>query len=187
MKYTEEEILQAASEVLAGNDEAFLKIYHNYYPMAVSIFRRVLSMPVREMDGLINEAFLLVFKSLKNFRNQAKLSTYAYRIILNFAFKEYKKRKKHAMVSSFAEEDLEIYSSVSGGSDAILEKYYVEQALKTLPKDMLEAIELYYYGDYSIKEIADMCDTTESAIKNRLFYAREKIREQLGGTLNAQE
>lgn len=180
MKYTEEEILQAAREVLAGNEQAFLKIYHNYYPMVVSIFRRILSLPVREMDGLINEAFLLIYKSLKNFRNQAKLSTYAYRIILNFAFKEYKKQKKNSMVNSFTGDDLETYATTSGGADAIIEKYNIEQVLKSLPKDMLESVELYYYGNYSIKEIAEMCGTSESAVKNRLFYAREKIREKLG-------
>ena len=48
-----------------------------------------------------------------------------------------------------------------------------------LPDDYRMVILLYYYEDYSIKEISRLLDTKESTIATRLQRAREKLKSKL--------
>ena len=56
----------------------------------------------------------------------------------------------------------------------------IQGLLGELAPDYRAAVVLRYWYDYSYLEIADILDTTESAIKSRLFRARQMIAEKLG-------
>ena len=56
----------------------------------------------------------------------------------------------------------------------------VLEAVNELPGQYREAIYLYYYEGYSIREIAELTDSSEAAITKRLSRAREALRELLG-------
>jgi RNA polymerase sigma-70 factor (ECF subfamily) len=51
--------------------------------------------------------------------------------------------------------------------------------LHKLPPDYRAAVVLRYWYDYSYVEIADILDTTESAIKSRLFRARQMLADHV--------
>jgi RNA polymerase sigma-70 factor (ECF subfamily) len=55
----------------------------------------------------------------------------------------------------------------------------IQTMLGRLPPDYRAAVVLRYWYDYSYVEIADILDTTESAIKSRLFRARQMLAEQI--------
>jgi RNA polymerase sigma-70 factor (ECF subfamily) len=55
-------------------------------------------------------------------------------------------------------------------------------AVLNLPAKYRGVIHLYYYEDYSITEIAGILNVSESAVRMRLMRARQKLKEQLGGT-----
>lgn len=52
-------------------------------------------------------------------------------------------------------------------------------AVQQLPKRYREVVHLYYYEDYSIKEIARILQASETAIQTRLMRARNKLKQQL--------
>lgn len=51
------------------------------------------------------------------------------------------------------------------------------QAVMALPKKYRIPIYLYYYEDYSVKEIAEICGRRESTIQTQLMRARKKLKE----------
>ena len=55
----------------------------------------------------------------------------------------------------------------------------LNRAFDTLTKDERLAVTLYYYEGYSTREIAQICDTTDGAIRTRLSRARETLRARL--------
>ncbi|MBC8171332.1 MAG: RNA polymerase sigma factor, partial [Anaerolineae bacterium] len=55
----------------------------------------------------------------------------------------------------------------------------IQVLLSELPEDYRAAVVLRYWYDYSYLEIADILETTESAIKSRLFRARQMLAEKL--------
>ena len=54
----------------------------------------------------------------------------------------------------------------------------VQDLLDELKPDYRAAVVLRYWYEYSYAEIADALDTTESAIKSRLFRARQKLADK---------
>lgn len=58
------------------------------------------------------------------------------------------------------------------------------EAVSQLPKEIRVCVALYYLEGYSIKETAKILDVTESAVKNRLLRAREKLRSELEQALS---
>lgn len=178
------EIQNIIQDILKGNVNAFEHIYDVYYKMVASIVRRIVKPNPSELDSIVNEAFLIIFKGLKGFKGNSKFSTYIYRIVLNFAFKVSKKtnreRKHFVVLGGSAEENgIETIASPIQTEDIIIDKNFLENAIGSLSKDLQEAVDLYYYERYSVKEIATIVGTTETAIKNRLYQARNKIKNEL--------
>lgn len=179
---SETEVIKVIQDVLRGNTNAFEYIYDTYYKMVISIIRRIVKPNPSEIDAFVNEAFLIVYKGLKGFKGEAKFSTYVYRIVLNYAFKASKKKlkdKKHMVTFKNNEEEDNILENISDNKhmeEQIVTKDSVEGAISTLNQDMQEVVDLYYFERYSVKEIANIVGTTETAIKNRLYQARNKIK-----------
>ena len=178
------EIQNIIQDILKGNVNAFEHIYDVYYKMVASIIRRIVKPNPAELDSIVNEAFLIIFKGLKGFKGNSKFSTYIYRIVLNFAFKVSKKtnrERRHFVVlgNNTDENGIETIASPIQTEDIIIDKNFLENAIGSLSKDLQEAVDLYYYERYSVKEIANIVGTTETAIKNRLYQARNKIKQEL--------
>ena len=55
----------------------------------------------------------------------------------------------------------------------------VYHAVMQLPKDQRTAVHLYYYEDCTVEQIAKLTSSSQSAVKSRLFRAREELRRQL--------
>ena len=53
------------------------------------------------------------------------------------------------------------------------------EAVLSLPKKYRIIIHLYYYEDYSVREIGDVLNLTQSAVKNRLLRGRKMLKEML--------
>lgn len=62
----------------------------------------------------------------------------------------------------------------------------VYDAVMQLPEKYRTAIHLYYYEEYSVKEIADVMGTSESTVKSWLHRARGMLKETLGGEFDAE-
>ena len=64
-------------------------------------------------------------------------------------------------------------------SDDHFEHQNLYLALSTLPPKERSAITLYYLNGYNIKEIADITETSEDAVKKQLSRGRDKLKEKL--------
>lgn len=66
---------------------------------------------------------------------------------------------------------------------------YLQQALRRLPVKQKEVLYLYYYEEYSIREISALLKRKESTIQTQLAAGRKKLKTQLlqGGTLYGAE
>lgn len=74
-----------------------------------------------------------------------------------------------------ATKEIQATSSV----DSVFQHQELYMALGTLPAKERSAIVMYYMNGYSIKEIADITDISEDAIKKQLSRGRDKLKEKL--------
>ena len=122
----------------------------------------------------IQEAIVKAFSGLHALRQDAYAKTWLTRILINECYAIMRREKRIVSLEDYMQE-----GAVADSAD--YSDLY--EAIGHLPEDARLAVTLYYIEGYSVKEIAGMTDTTESAIKNRLARARARMKSDLEMTV----
>lgn len=118
----------------------------------------------------IQEAIVKAFSRLHTLRSDSYAKTWLIRILINECYTLMRKERKLVSLEDYPVED-------AAQEHADYSDLY--EAISRLPQEIRLSVTLHYMEGYSIKEVAQLLDTTESAIKNRLMRARKKLRIEL--------
>lgn len=125
-----------------------------------------------DAQDITQEVFLKYIRSGKIFNDEEHRKAWLIRVTVNagnsFARSAW---NRHRADISEAETETEELSEKS-------EVYY---AVRELPEKYRVIVHLFYYEEIPVKEIGRILGIGESAVKSRLFRAREMLRERLGG------
>lgn len=154
---------------------------------------RVAYLYVKDMhkaEDIFQEVFIKVFKKYDTFKGNSSEKTWIMKITVN-ACKDYFKSfwMKRVFLNSDREEDRESYnveSSAQSLDDSIIKSIESEELLnevKNLPIKYKEVIILYYYQQFTTKEIGEMLKLPEGTIRTRLFRARELLKKNVTGRI----
>ena len=118
----------------------------------------------------IQEAIVKAFSKLHTVKDDSYAKTWLIRIVMNECYAIMRKEKKIISLQDYQMNEQETES-----------KDYSDlyEAIFRLPEQIKLCVTLYYMEGYSVKEVAALLDTTESAVKNRLAKARGKLKEAL--------
>lgn len=133
-----------------------------------------------DADDLTQEVFLKVWKNLENFRQDAQLYTWLYRIATNecLTFLSSKKRKFFLPINDVAAELAEkIDTTVNISGDEIQLK--LQKALLKLPDKQRLVFNMKYYDELKYEEISEILGTSVGALKASYHLAVKKIEEFL--------
>lgn len=123
-----------------------------------------------DCSDAIQEAIVKAFSSIHTLRKDAYAKTWLIRIVINECYAIMRREKK--LVS------LEDYS-VEEAAEERTDYSDLYEALSHLSEEIKLTVTLYYIEGYSVKEVAALMNTTESAVKNRLVRARNKLKKEL--------
>ena len=124
----------------------------------------------------LQEALICIYKSYEQLNNKEYFSTWATRIVINKCYDLLRKNRKH--IISFEENyESEIQSSKYDEYD--IDQYGIQKAIECLNDDLKLIIILYYYDDFSIKEISKIVEIPEGTVKSRLSNARNILKKEL--------
>lgn len=142
-----------------------------------------------DAEDLSQEVFIKAFRSLKNFRGDAKLSSWLYRITVNTAISQQRKKSVSQMqLQESFEEESRNEVQFSGGettqnpekcAEAGLMQQHIEKALQKLSPREKSIFVLRHYNDLPLKEIADILKINLGTVKSMLFRAIQKLRKEL--------
>ena len=118
----------------------------------------------------IQEAIVKAFASFQTLRRDAYAKTWLIRIVINECYAIMRREKKLVPLEGYTVEE-------EAAERADYSDLY--EALSHLAEEIRLTVTLYYMEGYSVREIAALMDTTESAVKNRLARARDKMRKEL--------
>ncbi len=172
-------------KVLAGQADAFRFLVERHKAIVFNIVLRI-TRNNEDAEEIAQDVFLKVFQSIKNFKGDAKFSTWLYRIAYNSAIS--KVRKKKISLSNIddyelAEDDVEnIYDDFSNLENLDKQKY-LKHAIAQLNNEDSLVITLYYLNEHSIDEISELTGMSKSNVKVRLFRARKKLFNYLNTVL----
>ena len=167
---------------LAGDQQAFGELVQRYERDVFNLAYRMLN-ERGEAEDAAQEAFLRAYANLDRYDQERSFKTWVLSIASNHCIDRLRRRR---LTWLSLEEPLPphpaLTSDIPGPEEAALtneRNVLVQELLEHLSPDYRLAVVLRYWYELSYAEIADMLDTTESAIKSRLFRARQALADEL--------
>lgn len=139
-----------------------------------------------DAEDLSQEVFLKAYRSLQQFRSDAKWSSWLYRITVNTCYDHYKSGTTKIMKRT---EDIEndknnnVFCGDAAlpdkSADAKMIQENIDRALHQLTSRERSVFVLRHYHDLPLKQIAETLEITDGTVKTLLFRAIQKLRQEL--------
>jgi RNA polymerase sigma-70 factor (ECF subfamily) len=130
-------------------------------------------------EDITSDVFLDVWRTANAFEGRSRVSTWLLAITRNKAMARMRRRPTETL----DDDVVETIEDESDGPDAILQKQQVRsillEALKHLRPAHREIIDLVYYHDRSIDEVASILNIPSATVKTRMFYARHHLAQMV--------
>jgi RNA polymerase sigma-70 factor (ECF subfamily) len=147
----------------------------------VRVYRFVLRLVRNEAtaEDLISEVFLDVWRQAGKFEGRSAVSTWMLSIARFKALSALRRKPEQELDEETAEQ-IEDHADTPETALAKKDKAAVlRQALSKLSADHREIVDLVYYHEKSVEEVAEIVGIPEATVKTRMFYARKKLSEIL--------
>ena len=182
MTRTDEELVARS---ISGDAESFNQLVLRWERPIYALAYRVIGREEEARD-VVQETFLRAFRGIKNFRGQAKFSSWVYRIALNLC-RDWIRRERRAPIQAAPEGiDLVELAAEQGPVESIETlvarndmSAAVAEAMALLPDEQRTAIVLKEYHGMTFQEIADLQGCPLSTVKTRLYQGLSVLRKHL--------
>jgi len=166
--------------VLAGDREAFRPLVEAHQTRVYNLALRMLG-NAHEAEDAAQDAFLQAYARLKSYRPEWRFQTWIMAIASNLCIDRLRRRRLEPIAFADAtqrDDDIEFISR-EPQPDAALARKQRDEAIRAilleLPAEDRSVVVMFYFNDMSYEEIAQATNTTVSAVKSRLFRARQKM------------
>jgi RNA polymerase sigma-70 factor (ECF subfamily) len=176
------EDLELISSFKSGGKSAFETIIFNYQDRIYNLCRHMLG-NAQDAEDAAQDTFLKAYQSLNDFKPNASLYTWLYRIAVNTCI-DYRRRPFLESIfrrSDTGEEKVIEYASTSPSPEREYESKQMGHALKKglaqLSRKLRTVIILKEVEGLSYEEIADVVDISTGTVKSRISRAREELKK----------
>lgn len=176
MQATSDEVL--IGRIASGDRLAMQVLFARHH---VRVYRFVLRLVRNEStaEDLISEVFLDVWRQANRFEGRSAVSTWLMAIARFKGLSVLRRRPELEL----DEETAEAIADTSDNPEVALEKKdksaVLRKCLTALSAEHREIIDLVYYHEKSVEEVAEIVGIPEATVKTRMFYARKKMAELL--------
>ena len=162
-----------------GEESALAELYDRFGRVAYGVALRVVR-DTELAEDAVQEAFLTVWRSAGRFvPERAKASTWILTLVHRRAV-DLVRREERRRAEPLPDEAASALSESAESSVWLnLERERVQRALRALPDQQREALELAYYGGFTQSELADRLGQPLGTVKSRMFTGLGRLRELL--------
>jgi RNA polymerase sigma-70 factor (ECF subfamily) len=177
--WTAQSDAQLIESVGAGDRTAMKFLYARY---DTRVYRFILRFVRDESaaEDLLNDVFLEVWRQAATFKGHSQVSTWLLGIARHKAITFVQRRKTEEL-------DADAHELIEDGADdpevAVLKKEksrVIRDCLTQLSPEHREIIDLVYYHEKPIADVAEIIGINLNTVKTRMFYARKRLAELLG-------
>jgi RNA polymerase sigma-70 factor (ECF subfamily) len=165
-----------------GDQEALKEIFDNYHKKVYRIAYGVVRQREEALD-VVQEVFIKLFRSIKNFKGRSHFYTYLYRMVMNTAIDHKRKAGKQFMSSLNEEGSFEPPDEAEKGPERILLQKELEErvnlAMDKLPAEQKAALIFRDVEGLSYQEMAEAMGCSIGTVMSRLHYGRKRMQESL--------
>lgn len=124
-----------------------------------------------EIYDAISSTTVIVFEKINTLKNEEFFKTWMTRILINECYKIYNQNKKIIYLENCNKQE-----------EAYNDKYVdfeMRNLVKNLDRDLREVVVLYYFEEFSVKDISKIVKIPEGTVKSRLSRARKELGKVL--------
>lgn len=173
-------------ELKAGSEKAFSRLISENQ---TKVYRIALSIVKNHSDAedIAQEVFIRIYTSISSFKGNSSLATWIYKITYNRSLDFLKKNNKKMKTTKTLDDPEDAELLTLAGERFIPEKDFedkqmkedIHDALKKLPEDQRQLIELKDIHGFSYEEIMEITGLKDGTMKSRLNRARTSLRKML--------
>ena len=156
----------------------FSTLYHRHKRLVASAIRNVMG-PTADMDDLLQNTFLEVYRSLDRFRGEGSIQGWIYRIAINVSLQEIRRRKRKRWLRLFSqsehEQDLMAPTNEVSRMESRNELVLVDQALQSLSEKKRACFVLIEIEQLRPQEAAQILHIPVNTVRSRLIAARSEV------------
>jgi RNA polymerase sigma factor (sigma-70 family) len=162
--------------IAAGDEDALGALYDRYGRTAYGVALRVLRDQALAEDA-VQEAFLAIWRSAERYRlERAKPSTWVLTLVHRRAV-DLVRREDRRRADPLDEPPEATGEDIPAEAHLRERRVAVQAALRELPDDQRQALELAYYGGYTQSELAQRLGVPLGTVKSRMFAGLSRLRE----------
>jgi len=184
---------EVARRIASGDDEAFRYLMRQHNQKLFRTARSILKDDA-EAEDAVQEAYLLAYRAMSTFRNEAKLSTWLVRIVVNESIGRARKQKRSAEVIRLdgegAERGDEFPEQQGDNREDPVERPEMlaqRRELRTLLEKKIDALPDAFRSVFMMRAVEEMSAEETSAalgipdatVRTRFFRAKSLLRESL--------
>lgn len=176
-------------KVLEGDAESFAPLVEKYKQLAFSLSLKI-TKNREDAEEAAQDAFIKAYRSLERYKGGAAFKTWFFRIVYTTAISKVRvKQKKLVSFEDHHLSDKELMDTENavGQLSAEERSFHLHKAMDQLDPNDRAILNLYYFEDLSVEEIAEIVDLSASNVKVKLFRTRKKLYEQLHGLLKRED
>src|SRR5271156_2535660 len=182
------------AEAQAGSRAAFEELVHRYDRDVLRLALNLMKRPEDARD-VYQEAFLKVYRNLHRFRFECSFYTWLYRIVTNVCLDQLRRRQSRPedqapevsnnyqdeVGTDFFERQKEQRPTLDPERSLLGRELgaHIATAMEQLSPRERVVFEMKHYQGLKLRDIGDALGTTEETVKNSLFRATRKLRNQL--------
>ncbi|MFC5045997.1 RNA polymerase sigma factor [Aquimarina hainanensis] len=156
---------------------------HSAFSHLVTLYKQRLYWHIRNMvknhddtDDVLQNVFIKVYHNIKKFKGDSKLYSWLYRIATNESLTFLNKKAKKLNISN---EELHLQLAQNLESDVYYDgdeiQLKLQKAIATLPQKQQQVFNMKYFQELKYKEISEILETSEGALKASYHIASKKI------------
>jgi RNA polymerase sigma-70 factor (ECF subfamily) len=178
---TDSDLVATAINGMEGSFEELVRRYQR--PISAYVYRMVGN--YESALDLTQEIFIKVYASLRKYRSEFKFSTWIYKIAHNAAVDHLRRSstREQSLTNGNDSDQFELpiesrRLSPEQESERKERRIEIESVVRALPSNYRELIILRHSQDLTYEEIVEVTGLPLGTVKNRLFRAREMMRQQ---------
>ncbi|WP_109097664.1 RNA polymerase sigma factor [Aquimarina sp. AU58] len=165
------------NQVLEGQVNAFSVLVERYQGLVYTVVYRMIKNK-EQAEEVAQDSFIKAYKSLSNYRGDAKFSTWLYTIAYRKSLDAIKASKRmitSELIEEVSEGEMELVGDALNYLQVKERKKIISDSIMKLPEDEAAIITLYYFEEKSVKEIVEIVNLTADNVKIKLYRSRKKL------------
>lgn len=169
-----------------GNEKSFEELYKIYYNKVYSLAKATLKNDA-DAEDVLQQTFIQAWRNISTLEDTSAFNTWIQRITLNQCYSLMRKSKPEISI----DEENDEHGVLELESDLMLPEVYAQQEdlrirlgkiIDGLSEVQRQTVQLFYFDNMSVEEIAKVMDCSVGTVKSRLFLARKAIRTEIEET-----